>query len=386
MQHLRANAPMDYLRLFSTLSMTAALSATTFAALGFPVVLGAVATAITAGVHLGLMPQLKNEMQDALDIEKTMVTRWEDRGRLTRKIDRWVQAFSQKYDLKTAPQVLVMPEQAQSQKVYEGAPKSTMRNFLRHEFNKHANAFAFSHNKGNIVLTDPIVKALNEDELKGVVAHEMGHIVAGHTHSAMALRYISTPAKVAAGLNFLFTAVTSFKNFGFFMMANSLSSLATDAYEKFWDLKPENPMHKKSLDSVRYYAFHGSLATMAFAFGAPDLLLAQGISVATGKSLNLVEKFNSRVNEFHADRLAVEMTKDNVSLATGLEKVKAHHMRAMDPDGKNSNPDDAKGVLQSVFDRVRDLTKTHPNVDRRKERITGIHLPDFTRWFMPAFV
>ena len=370
-------------------------------ALGFPPVLGTLAIGGAAVIHLRFLPYLKNAFQEALNDEKSSIEQKEKHNRHLRSIEKrlglkpgwasepgvdqnllgrakhWVREFSESFGIKKSPELLILgPEQGRFDYIETSSLKGELRQKLLREFNKHANAFAFSHEKGNVVLTDPIVKALKPSELKGVVAHEVGHLAAHHGKFREIMGLVTTPAKILTSLNILVTVFSSFKNAGLYFLASGLTDFATEKYARFAELDKEVPKEKARIDTFKRYFGQASLAGLALGCGAPEILVAQGINLLTKETIELVEKHYSRVNEFQADRLAAEVTRDPVSLCRALKTIQREHLKA--ERGFNYEPpkpsDEKRGILSSLFDQVRELKKTHPNVERRCDALMDIKL------------
>lgn len=394
MKPLRANTLKDHANFFLHIGLAAAATTGTFLTLGSPLVLGAVALGITAAVNLGLVGLIKEELQDAIDEERKAGLKDKDTSYLSPSekadydyeksklaaVKGWVSKFAKLSGLEDIPEVLIISKKSTQEAELEEVRDRIMgtssdkgfRGFLRKEFNKHANAFAFKHEHGNVVLNNPLVNALDDRELAGVVAHEVGHLAAGHTDKQMTLGWIMTPARVMAGLNKIIVNFSSWKNFGLVWGANIITNVAGGliAGMKGWDPE-EDERHKAKLNNYKHYIRAGVTAGLAVMFGAPDLLIATGISFATREATNFVQKRYSRRNEFHADRLAGELTGDPEGLSRGLEKIRTLHLKA-EPGFNHDHEAKEKGWLSSLFGRIKDLQATHPNVDRRTERLRSM--------------
>lgn len=397
MSQQRANALGDYANFFTHFGMVAAVSAGAFVTLGFPPVLGAAAIGLTAAIRFGLVPVIGKGFQDAIRDEKLFLERLspldglrnpgKDRETSLRKrVDGWVEEYSAKLGLRQKPELLVMSENGA--RLFPGEAtslSSKLRLTLLREFNKHMNAFAFSHDKKHVVLTSPIVKELDERELKGIVAHEVGHLAANHRGFRDIMGMISTPAKFLTGLNLLVTAFSSIKNAGLYIAAGSLASIAADKYAEFRDLDKENPRHKASIKQFERYTGQALLAGGAIALGAPEVLAAQALNLATKEAFDLIEKHYSRCNEFQADRLSAEVTHDPESLCSGLKKIQRAALKAEPGFNYEQKPaNENKGFLSRLFDGVRDLKKTHPSIERRCEALRKPPGPAFTSGGLPG--
>lgn len=397
MKPLRVNTLKDHANFFLHIGLAATATTGTFLTLGSPVVLGGIALGITAAVQLGLVRVVKDALQGAIDEErignlKDSITKrlspaekadyYYEKNRLSR-ITGWVEKFADRSGLKEVPKLLIMekpdPLEVMRDKII-GTRNLGLRGFLRKEFTKKANAFAFQHERGNVVLNEPIVDALDERELAGVVGHEVGHLAAGHHIRREAISWITGPATIMAGLNKFIVSISSWKNFGLVFAAGVITNAAGDAIAraKGWEVEKEDEFgneeggkDKPKLDACKRYILAGVTAGLAVMFGAPDLLIATGISFATREASNLIHKSMSRRNEFQADRLGAELAQDTVGLRTGLEKIRTLNLKA-EPGFNHDQKKKDEGPLSRIFSAVKDLKATHPNVDRRVDRLQSM--------------
>ena len=395
MKPLRVNTLKDDANFLLHFGLAGAATAGVFTLLGAPVVLGGIAVGLTAAMQLGLVPLVKRELQDAIDKEREehvlenkhhpkmtpgqKAEGYYDTNRQS-MVTGWVSRFATVAGLKDVPDVLIMPKRdpvdEQLQEALEhltGKSKhSGYRGFLRTTFNRHANAFAFQNSHGNVVLNNPLVETLDEQELKGVVAHEIGHLAAGHMDRRMALGWLTGAGMILAGLNKFVTVVISFKNIGLYLLANGLTDATSGAIAKIRGMDLEEDKDKAKMAVWKKYIRSGFVAGLSVAFAAPDMLVAEGISFATREGMNFIQKRYSRRNEFQADRLAAELTGDPEALSSALEKIRRKHLES--EPGFNHDKLDAKqkGWLGSLFETVKDASRTHPNVDRRAGRLRSM--------------
>ncbi len=372
MKRLRANTLKDHWDFLLHIGVTGGIAAGAFFALGFPPILTGLAIAGTLGIKFGLGPMISRAMHKAISEERseTDLNGNPRKHPLARKIEGWVEEFTRRLDLDQTPQSLFANK---THPVYgDKGLTGIFRNMLREEYNKKANAFAFKHEEhGSVVVNGPIARELDERELRGVVAHEVGHIAAGHHVKRDFLSYLSTPAILLTGLNAVVTTFSSWKNFGLFYAANVIGGIAGGLVKIGMGLDEEIPQEKEFLKNTKSVVRNLAIAGLSVAFGAPDMLLAQGLNYFTTKALSLSGKHYSRRKEFQADRIAAELTGDPGALSDGLHRIMDHYKR----DNLDYKPQKMRedNMITKVFERIADIGKTHPNVYRRSEKLLGMN-------------
>ena len=179
--------------------------------------------------------------------------------------------------------------------------------------NPQPNAFATGRNPQNaaVAVTTGLLNTVNEDELAGVLAHELGHVKNRDT-------LLMTMTATIAG------AISMLANFGFFFGGRSNDS--------------------------GNIGFVGTL-----------LLLILG-PLAAG----LVQMAISRTREYAADRAGAEISREPMVLASALQKIAtaAHCIPNIEAE---RNPASAHLFIVNPLSgaRMDDLFSTHPNVENR---------------------
>lgn len=395
MKRLRANTLKDHCNFLLHFGLTAGVAVGAFATLGFPPIIGAIAIGATAATTFAMTPKVKRAFQEAIDEEKDkgLGTRRLDMdamaedvfsGRrhinlkdyiiekpsLTPKIQRWVDGFANKLGMATMPQAAVLERNPATFDRAEGEKrtlKDALRVMLRDKFNQTANAFAFKNTHGNVVLNAPIVEALNSRELRNVVGHEMGHLAAQHTAKRQGMAWFSTPAKLLTTLNTLVTAFSSFKNAGYYFLGGAIGDIASGFVANRLGWSAENPKDVPKIKGLKSVFNTAAIAGLGAVGGAPDLVLAVGLNLATHTAIDLIGKSYSRRNEFQADRIAAQLTGDPQGMKSALQTIGELHKKR-DPFGFIEE-EPRKGILTMLFDRIYDLQKTHPSVERRCARL-----------------
>lgn len=178
------------------------------------------------------------------------------------------------------------------------------------------NAFATGRNPqhASVAVTQGILNLLNDDELEGVLAHELGHV---NNRDIL----ISSIAATLAG------AITFLSRFAFFFGGGD-----------------------------REERRGGGLAALAMMILAP--LAAMLIQLAV-----------SRSREYHADETGAQLTGNPYALASALAKLDAFSKRVP----LQASPSTAHlFIIQPLLGvNVGNLFSTHPPIAKRIERLTG---------------
>lgn len=186
--------------------------------------------------------------------------------------------------------------------------------------NPQPNAFATGRNPehGAVAVTTGLMQRLNQDELAGVIAHELGHIKHRDT-------LLMTITATLAG------AISMVANFGFYFGGGSRSN-----------------------DGV------GPIGGLLLVILAP-------IAAA------LVQFGISRGREYEADRIGAEISKRPLSLASALRKISAVAKQIPNAPAER-NPASAHLFIVNPLSgaRMDNLFSTHPNVENRIAQLNEI--------------
>lgn len=175
------------------------------------------------------------------------------------------------------------------------------------------NAFATGRNPEHaaVAATAGIMQALNESELRGVMAHELAHVKHRDT-------LISTISATVAG------AIASFARFG--AMGGSL--------------RGGNPIV--------------GLLTM---FLAP-------------MAASLIQMAISRAREYEADRVGAEISKDPKALASALEKIQNFARQVPNPTAEMHPETGQMMIINPLSGKgLKGLFSTHPQTEERVRRL-----------------
>ncbi len=192
-----------------------------------------------------------------------------------------------------------------------------------------ANAFATGRNPNHssIALTTGILSLLTPDELRGVLAHELSHI---------------------KNRDILITTIAA-------TMAMAIGYCADFIrYRLFWGTFSNNSGKNKGEPSL------GGTFAIAILMPLVALLIKLGIS---------------RSREYLADETGAHACKDSLALARALEKLHNHI-----PKASMDNRDTAHASMASLFivqpftsGGLMELLSTHPNMQKRIEKLYTIH-------------
>ena len=184
--------------------------------------------------------------------------------------------------------------------------------------NKQPNAFATGRNPANaaVAVTTGLLQTLNEDELEGVIAHELSHIKNRDT-------LLMTITATLAG------AISMIANIGMFGGSRNNDGI-------------------------------GPIGTLLLVILGP---LAAG----------LVQMAVSRGREYEADRGGAEISQQPLALASALRKIAGAAEHIHNPAAER-NPASAHLFIVNPLSgaRMDNLFSTHPNVENRVARLNEI--------------
>jgi heat shock protein HtpX len=183
--------------------------------------------------------------------------------------------------------------------------------------NPQPNAFATGRNPEHaaVAVTSGLLQHLSNDELAGVLAHELGHI---KHHDTLLMTVTATIAG----------AISMLANFGFYLGGNRNNSGGT-----------------------------GLIGNLLLVILAP---------IAAG----LVQMGISRGREYEADRIGGEITRRPLSLASALRKIASAAEQIPNPQAER-NPATAHLFIVNPLSGagMDNLFSTHPNVENRIARL-----------------
>ncbi len=191
------------------------------------------------------------------------------------------------------------------------------------------NAFATGKNRDNaaIAVTTGLLNTMNNEELRGVLSHEISHIANNDIQYMMV-------AVIFAGAIGIIAAFA--RNFLFFNI------------------------------NIRDRNNNGALVIIAVA-----LILA----VIAPLVALLVRLAISRRREYMADANGARLTRNPGALADALEKIKEFNERPESPPVKNATEATASMYFSSPFKKesIKNIFSTHPPIDERIRRLRSMY-------------
>ncbi|MBS1145545.1 MAG: putative peptidase [Proteobacteria bacterium] len=84
-------------------------------------------------------------------------------------------------------------------KVVKGMPKSVGETAINYKVYETKDVNAWAMINGCVRVYSGLMDMMSDDELRGVIGHELGHVALGHSKKAMQVAYTATAARQAAG-------------------------------------------------------------------------------------------------------------------------------------------------------------------------------------------
>ncbi|TAL34882.1 MAG: hypothetical protein EPN97_07835 [Alphaproteobacteria bacterium] len=236
------------------------------------------------------------------------------------------------------------------------------------------NAAALQLGKPVIMISKPLLKLLDDNEEKAVLAHEFAHAASRHQHATLPQRLILGVAASAAGL----TLIGAMVSLGWapVLCAIGASVVSGIAFRKAIgaerkellskeddDLTLPELARKKKLVTGRKLL--GTVTTTAvLGFFSPAFLALYGVVKGIGATSKVLSASFSRSIEYQADRGAVTLGADPLALVTGLRKIEIVAKRSKEKAFDGNLP--KAGYLKKIWNS---LTVDHPSTSRRIDRL-----------------
>lgn len=235
-------------------------------------------------------------------------------------------------------------------------------------------AAAASARQPVIMISKPLLKLLDDEEEKAVLAHEFAHAAARHTKLSTPRRILGGIASMTNGLVMLGALLTS----GWQAIVGSMlgTSLVKYAFNKAAGpgsllnmpddlLQKEQKLRKK--EAARTRDLVGSLAGVGIvSYFNPVYLALFGATQGLSFVNRVVKGGLSRHMEFQADRGAAVLGANPLALVTALRKIVAVKERDMKERGVDLKP---RGFLGKAWKRI---DATHPLLENRIGKLAGI--------------
>lgn len=238
------------------------------------------------------------------------------------------------------------------------------------------NAAALHLGKPVIMISEPLLKLLDDKEEKAVLAHEFAHAAAHHTR-------IGLPQKLLGGLAVTTNAMTMIgawwatgwrgmlsgaaASIGTSIAGNLIARKATEdsgimrTKDDYLEL-PELAQKKKIKAVIKGVSSAVSVGVLTLF--SPAYLTLWVATKALSAANKLVTGAYSRSMEYQADRGAVEFGADPLALVTGLRKIEqvVENSKLEAFDGKLPE----KGMLSKAW---AEATASHPATEKRVARL-----------------
>lgn len=245
------------------------------------------------------------------------------------------------------------------------------------------NAAAVNVGKPIIMISTPLLKALDDAEEKAVLAHEFAHAAARHHYVKMPMSFMMG----VAGMSLALTSIGAFFGAGvvgvlagvgagiaasicgglaYTAVTGQLKKLTSGGQDKSQMSLKELAAQKKlkGVSKVSGLAARVGVVSLFNPVYVAAFAAARAVSVAN----QLVAKRFSRHHEFQADRGAVALGADPLALITALRKITTISERSIKATyGEDGLP--KKGYLTSAWKKA---TATHPELDQRIARLSKL--------------
>ncbi|PCI01563.1 MAG: hypothetical protein COB76_01140 [Alphaproteobacteria bacterium] len=391
---MKINTSLDYFNYTTHLTTAAVLFGGATLMIGSPI-LSTLAIGGALGVRCLLMPVLKDHFRDNLPPAQNEILDAKIRAGVIgdKHVDTYRNTLnmSKKMGFKTMPRMhFYMSRNAQDHTssfleqefvkvasrfvpILERASKAkSIKGALSKMFLKYANAAAFSHVKQRVIYSEPLIKHLKQGEIDGVSAHELCHLKAKHINAKEDTSFLTSAASATASLNFIVTAFSSISNFAVFGVSTAASMCVMSLYKKAKgynsnDGENENKRELMEVARVQKAAGMATLGALAYMTDSQALLFALGLNVVVSQAGALIKSSLSRRHEFHADRIAGDVTKHPENLISGLRAARDHNV-SFEP-GMEKTVEQKETMMGKIFASAVNLYASHPPVKQREKAL-----------------
>lgn len=344
---------------------TLGLAAASFA-LGGPIGIG-IAAALTGGISYFVIREQKRFMENNL-------VRHPDVHKYSPNLGKMATELYKKTGLSAADYPLYDFRADHAKTKDRGLMGEIMEDAFKTMGQTH-NAAALNFGKPVIMISEPLLKLLDDNEEKAVLAHEFAHAAGNHTR-------LGLPQKLLGGLAVATNSMTmigawwatGFKGIFASIAASIGARIGTTAILSVFDrdkvlntreafLDDAELIKRKQLKSViKGVATVASTAVLTY-FN-PIYLGLWAATKAIGLANKVVTGAYSRSLEYQADQGAVELGADPLALAVGLRKIEA----VVEQSKKEAFGDNLpkKGELSKMWNKV---TASHPTTENRIARL-----------------
>lgn len=257
---------------------------------------------------------------------------------------------------------------------------SEINRTLREVFNSMAqvpNAAAFNLGKPVIMISEPLLKLLDDEEEKAVLAHEFAHAAARHQHVAVPQRLMGATTNLANRVTLLISALGLGVTGVVALVAGRVgAAMATRALHPHGNLmeKDSDKIELRDMVNARKAKLVSNVARTAatagiLGFFSPPLLALYGGVKALAMGSKFLNSTLSRSMEYQADRGAVELGASPLALITSLRKITVLSQRSREAVLGADAP-----KPYAITRKWNEWHASHPTLERRIDRLSQLAL------------
>lgn len=241
---------------------------------------------------------------------------------------------------------------------------------------KTPNAFAFRQEQSVIAISTPLLKLLDSEEEKAVLAHEFVHAAADHGRKSSSLVFLKILSNTSncflrlgamfnTGLQILMTYIVTKLFFKQCIVFSNPDGYLLNQDKNHLNL---NEIIKRKRVERQLYFLNNVFALSLFGAADPAFLHIYWQTRALDILCRFVSANLSRRNEFQADREAISLGANPLALITSLRKIEYIHEKSM-VAGWVDQHNLKRGRLTSAW---RQLFSSHPRTEDRIKQLSQI--------------
>lgn len=238
------------------------------------------------------------------------------------------------------------------------------------------NAAALHLGQPVIMISEPLLALLSDDEEKAVLAHEFAHAAARHQHVNIPLTILGTMTRYTNKITMIFAMFAS----GFWAFAGGIATQiatgrAARALQSQKDLGADNSdltlidRHRKGMINRNVNAASTLAGVGYFSFVNPAFAPLWATLVVVNTGIKVALGGLSRSLEYQADKGAVKLGANPLALVTALRKLDTLQTRSIERawGGKENMPQ--VDLIDRAWKRA---TTTHPATAQRIGRLSAL--------------
>lgn len=243
---------------------------------------------------------------------------------------------------------------------------------IKENFNDSVNAFALKGEDARIVVSEPLLNKLNDNELNGVTGHETGHIAGKHNLKGSIVGATSSIGSTATSIALIATYLSSLKNVGLMTLNSIISKKVGNVCAHIMNLDPENSdKDKATKEKIGKITRPVSAITTGLTFGAPEIVAAVVLNVGVKQVSAILKSSYSKSNEYNADESSALATGHPEWLISALHKIR---------DRDSASPFEAgvrkkskkENIIKDMYRKTSEIYLSHPSVENRCNRLQRI--------------